>query len=770
MEAKTRKHLIVGVVAAVVVVIAIVVAIVMTTNNAVQQNSPTDLDEYLLSNTEQVTDEKTGKTTRNLAIDYTKVNEHPVTGYYTYTLDSGRTIKIYIPEHAALRNYINVIAVPNDTKDTYAFLQEQGWIDQADQYGELLFVLEPADGTWGTPEEEADYLNTCIGETISNTAFDTRSTSNSLLQSGTIPLSDGSTCSVFTGHSCNYYIGYGDGCAVLESWTSNNPLYVAGQAFINGQSVGSDFLNKSSQRVYNGINTSSAYTGFEDEEWSSVLTKMSNEDAAPNNDFITNADVPAPTLFVGYATNDESVQYWKNVNDAVETDESGVYRQSLDSDAWQTEYANSNAKNWGSEYGVSEVKVVDGDSLPASDIRSFLSKYTRYTNCFAYSNTLGPRADYYAITKKAREQAEEGKAIESFIYEGNDGTDKTVEERALQSTRIENPGGSPTSGTLYSCMFAFNDYDNDGKMDPRETLIYIPDSAKAIGENGVPAVIVWPGNTQSASTFFDCSMWWSIANDEGCAIVIMGEYTASSAASLTYGDSVDNINFSRSALTVLENAVAKDANITIDTTRIYASGHSAGSQQAQTLTHNTESDYFAAVGSTSNANKEFSAETVMPSFMTLGQEDNAKSACGNMVKSPWDNSEDSAAYNWVTGCTNQNGISIKFTANDHDSFVSTCSDYSEEGRYYTYVWSDGDTPLVQFGRTLAREHNCLPNEFRLVWDFMSHYQKADDGTRYYSPPAFEEDDAVAINQIYERERLLSVQLWDEMISQSFDPE
>ena len=98
-------------------------------------------------------------------------------------------------------------------------MEEQGWIEQADQYGELLFVLEPANGTWGSVEAERDYLNICIGETVGNTAFDTRSTSNSLLQSGTVSLSDGTSCPVFTGHSCNYYVGYDEGCAVLESWS-----------------------------------------------------------------------------------------------------------------------------------------------------------------------------------------------------------------------------------------------------------------------------------------------------------------------------------------------------------------------------------------------------------------------------------------------------------------------------------------------------------------------------------------------------------------------
>lgn len=48
-------------------------------------------------------------------------------------------------------------------------------------------------------------------------------------------------------------------------------------------------------------------------------------------------------------------------------------------------------------------------------------------------------------------------------------------------------------------------------------------------------------------------------------------------------------------------------------------------------------------------------------------------------------------------------------------------------------------------RTLAREHNCYPEEFRLAWDFLEHYSLSEDGTRYYSPSAFEKDDAVAIS-------------------------
>ena len=698
-----------------------------------------DLNSYLLANTE-----KTNDTTRALPIDRTEVNEHPVAGYYNYTLDTGRTIKLYIPEHAALRNYITVIAVPNAVTDTYAFLEQEGWIEQADQYGELLFVLEPANGVWGTPAQEADYLNTCIGETVGNTAFDTRSTSNGLVQSGRVNVSDGTSCAVFTGHSCNYYVGYGEGCAILESWTSNNPMYVAAQAFVDGQSVGSEVLDASAARIYNGINTGSYYAGFDDETFSAVLQKMAAEGAAPSGEFITNVDIPAPTLFVGYAADDPSISYWIAVNDAVATDEAGVYRQSLDSDAWQTAYANSNAESWGAQYGISQVQVTD-EALSAAEIRSFLSGYTRYTNPFAYSNALGVRADYYETTKAAREAVEDGSMLGTYTIQGYDGGQETVELLALESTRLTNLGGSPVSGTLYSCMFAFNDYDDNGVLDPRETLMYIPDSAKNAGEAGVPVVVVFPGNTQAAATFFDCSMWWAIANDEGCAVIIMGEYCASSAAGLTYGDEEDNANFSRSALLLMEDVVSKDAGITVDMSRVYGSGHSLGCRTIQTLTHNSEADYYAAVGSTSFPNTAFTADDIMPSYLMIGQADISEPD-KDMVLDPWVVTENSSASLWITGAAEMNGIQVAFTPNDRDSFLDSCSDYDETGRYYTYTWDDENgAPLVQFTRTLAREHNCYPEEFRQIWDYIQHFRLAEDGTRYYSASAFEQDDAIAIS-------------------------
>ena len=102
------------------------------------------------------------------------------------------------------------------------------------------------------------------------------------------------------------------------------------------------------------------------------------------------------------------------------------------------------------------------------------------------ANALGVRTDYYQTTKAAREAAENGKVLSSYAFEAVDGQEKTVELRALKSTRLTNPGGSAVSGTLYSCISAFHDYDGNGVMDPRETIMYIPDTAKKYGEDGAP--------------------------------------------------------------------------------------------------------------------------------------------------------------------------------------------------------------------------------------------------------------------------------------------
>ena len=233
-----------------------------------------------MENTSLTENPRSGALNRTLPSKPMGSNLNLINGFFSYTLESGRTIKLYVPEFAALRNYIYVIALPNGVEDTGAFLQEQGWFDIADTYGELLFVLEPADGVWGTLEEEADYLHECLHANIANTNFDTRPTdAGGICQAGAVKTEDGYSVTVFSGHSCNYYVGYGEGCAVLESWTANNPMFVAGQAFLGGESAGEEALSAAAAVEYDGINNGGYYPGFDDDTFHATLKALYDEGA-----------------------------------------------------------------------------------------------------------------------------------------------------------------------------------------------------------------------------------------------------------------------------------------------------------------------------------------------------------------------------------------------------------------------------------------------------------------------------------------------------------
>lgn len=717
----------------------------------------TNLNTWLLENSVLGKNSRTNEPERTLQANRDRVNDHLLEGYLSYTLESGRTCKMYIGKHSALRAYITVVAVPDGVTDTYQFLKEQGWIELADTYGEIIFALEPQNGKWKTPDEEASYLADCLAEPVANDAYGLREKTNGgIVTSGAFPIKDGEKTyeiAAFSGHSCNYYVGYGEGCAPLEAWTSNNPCMVIAQAFIGGESAGKEILRASASRQYNGINNGGSYPGFDDYTFQKDLIRLKDEGEIESADFICNEDIPVPTLFAGYAESDASVDYWKSVNDVEERSVDGMYYQKADSDAWQTEYNNEIVKNMGSSTGISTVKLVKDSEIPASDIRQYLSMYTRYTPVFAYSNTLGLRTDYYAVTHKAREAAESGDAIYTVSYDAVEGEKSKVEIRALQSGRLGVPFlGDYNAGNIYSCVTAFNDYDGNGTLDPRECLIYVPDSAKKKAtKDGVPVVIICPGSTQGSNTFFDCTYWWNIANEEGCVFAILGQFCNTSASVLSYGDTNDSANFCRSTLAVLNDQISELEGITIDNTRIYGSGHSAGCRLIQTLTHTTESGYFAAVGSTSFVNSEFDFENGMPSYLSVGKSDISESTSGSLscdlVKDPWIVTDDSAIYSWITNCLKDNGVKISFTADDHDSFVKTCLSYNETGRYFTYTWADAnaDVPIVRFNRTIIREHNCIPEEFKLSWDFISKY-RLKDKKRYYSESGFSNSkDAIQID-------------------------
>ena len=674
--------------------------------------------------------------TEAIAIDYNKPQVQAMAGLFTQTYEDGRTVKVYMPASVGLRARFISIAVPSGV-DTVEFLTEKGWFEQADRHCEALFVFEPGEEGWGTVEEEQEYMKEAAATMTSGKNL--------------------AGIQMFSNHGAFGMVGYGDGAAILESWTAQNPIWALGQVLVDGESAGADFLAEVGAEVYGPAGAVGTRPAVEEADFYAAIENM----GLTKEDVATKGNTPVPTMFVGYAEDDASIAYWKANNDVLEeADEEGVFHQDINSLAWQTMYANANKKSWNPDtpYGIAEVKIVEEADSDA--IYEFLSGYTRYTTAWAYSNNLAVRMHYEDTALAAREQASGEEVVASYTYTAFDGSEATAELQALQSQRVSYPDCA-VEGTLYIGALATQDYDENGTLDPREFVLYVPDSAEKFGETGAPMLLTSPGKVQTAETFLECSGLVPLANDEGCVVLFVGEpydYTNANAVSyacalIAYeGDDVESSNFARGLMAFVKGF--EDAKV--DTTRVYTTGHSAGSNVSEQLALVSDSDWIAAVGSTSfNTRAEVLSEGIMPTYLMVGMQDINDNRVDFGAHDPYVSTAEiegaTTTNSWFKRVMAKNGLEVTFTDDDQQSFIDSCSWTKLDGtRYKTYAWNNAqDITLVQFGRTMLREHNCYPEEFRYIWDFVSHFkvETAEDGTqiRSYSPSAFEEaDDAIVI--------------------------
>ncbi|MDD6212620.1 MAG: hypothetical protein PUB22_05695, partial [Clostridiales bacterium] len=276
-----------------------------------------------------------------LPIDYTQSAQVPLEGWYSKTLESGRTVKMYIPEYAACRAYFTVVAAPAGVKDIQVWAEKQGYTDLMEERGEILAVLE-ADKKWTDLETELAYVTEAMN----------------FVNSG----KNANGITLFTNYSTFYLIGYEGGAAPLEAWSAEHPILVDSQVFINGKSAGYQYLSEVGQKIYDGTNTGGYDPGIADlDEFEKVLAEHGYEGKA-----ITRSEVAVPTWFVNYSSFDYSVRYWKSANDCKVIPNgfllNRTYWQSKDSDAFQTEYANSCTEE---NHGISQVKMSYALYVPA---------------------------------------------------------------------------------------------------------------------------------------------------------------------------------------------------------------------------------------------------------------------------------------------------------------------------------------------------------------------------------------------------------------------
>ena len=411
-----------------------------------------------------------------------------------------------------------------------------------------------------------------------------------------------------------------------------------------------------------------------------------------------------------------------------------IYYQDVNSNAWQTKFANETIlKNTPNAVrGISQVKVSSSQNLKASDLYAFLSNYIRYTTTFAYSNHLEYRLNYGSMIVNLQKGGAASSKKSGTYPTQNDKTG-TYESWAQSTIRVQSPLKS--AGTLIGGVAALADYNKDGKLDPRDYLIYIPDSAKALWKTkGAPVVIVHPGMTQTASVFLDCSMWWQIANEEGCVFAIVGE-VYSSAVAVTYPEDVtQSADYDYMLEQIVRDSVPKYVNI--DSSRFYAAGHSLGSKTLQTLAQ-TNPDLFAAAASTSfeSIGEVNGTGEQFPTYLIHGQSD-----LPFEMPDLWGNTN---LQTWLQAFLKANGMKA-----DINGFSAS----NTIGRFHTYVWRNAQNiPMVQYGYTLVREHNCMPDETRLEWGYLKHFSfKKNLGGpvtgRFYSESGYKIGDSIQIKK------------------------
>ena len=129
----------------------------------------------------------------------------------------GRTAKLYVPENTPQGAMFVVMNAPAG-EDAYAFMKNSGWMDKADAEEFCLFVLEPANGGWGSADAEADYVKAAVGA----------ARAGKWLQPG----------------PSIYLVGYGEIGSLLQKYAMENPIAVAGAVFFDASQIDADYLAK----------------------------------------------------------------------------------------------------------------------------------------------------------------------------------------------------------------------------------------------------------------------------------------------------------------------------------------------------------------------------------------------------------------------------------------------------------------------------------------------------------------------------------------------
>ena len=674
--------------------------------------------------------------------DELKPNTLGIAGYFRTEIPSmaGREVRIYIPENANIRPFFHFIAVDNEV-DPDQFLVDSGWKQIADETGECLYLLVPEQETktWGDTRSEAAYVKA---------AKDLHGATGKFTTLGEF-----------------YLTGYGAGAAPLMQWAAEFPQFVIGQVYVDGVSPSvSDIVMLGSrsfgyQQMTDGDINSRSGNVFNDRrdadgnqkilrQMTARLADIVNPDDGIFAGLLEKQDMAVPTWFINSPDMKFVMDYWKAANN---TQTPGVEITELEgipvegtcfpqgSDTWPTAYAGPISKV------VSVTTEAPQDYAFTRAIRDQLADYMRYDNTLSYGNALTYRLDYTEAVMASKQNDFEPATT-------------TVEGLTLDDEAF-------TAEVTYQRMAL----DNGGYTD---LLVFVPDTAP---EEDIPVAIVMHGATQTATLFFDNTMWWQTAAKEGFAIAYSTR-TAHSGYQLPQGFNVAVFDGTYEYL---------QADGRFDMSRIYVTGQSAGAMATSEIAA-VRSPQIAAVMPTNFGDIREGVEP-MPWFLFAGEANyNNRGIPGFAVDTSYPEDETPALVRsteaaaagadiyWDTkGSADGRGMvmpnvmdytaaveslnkgilrdEVRYDLANEQLYggtegIGTLADWqSNNARLRTFIWEDENgTPISGYTYSLYNPHNCQPYYRPLGWDLIGHYCVKEDGTRWYSESFFAEDDAVQI--------------------------
>ncbi len=253
--------------------------------------------------------------------------------------------------------------------------------------------------------------------------------------------------------------------------------------------------------------------------------------------------------------------------------------------------------------------------------------------------------------------------------------------------------------------------------------LYIPSCFRKEENKKYPLVVAIHGMSCNADYFEMTSDWHRLAEERGFFVVFASAYPHNdglclfpvphwSLGTITQSDMTkEEVHYFEVMLDTLTEEYP------IDKTRIYAVGHSNGSQMSQALAR-TIPERFAAFGPTGSlagwdpAKVPAVPENIgIPIYFIMGEYDIAD----------WNPYEGSIARATLESYCKANDMEP-----DYDNWF-------DNGRYHTLVmYNKEHVPMVRYTEIVGSPHTYTPEMAQLTWDtFLVHYSRDEDGNIVY---------------------------------------